>query len=176
MMRKTLKSGVWLVVLGLFVIAGLLVIRDYRAFRQEAASSAVGKVAPNAPVTTLAGESMQLRALRGHPVWLNFFATWCPPCKAETPDVEARYRALRSRSLEVLGIDQEESPQLVEPWIKKFGITFPVVIDEGPAAASYDVFMLPTSVFIDAGGIVRAVHIGQMTPSQMDTDLKRILN
>ncbi len=175
MTKKPVNFGLWLVVLGLFAVAGLLILRDYHAFRRAALASPIGKAAPDAPVTTLTGDPLRLSSFHGQPVWLNFFATWCPPCKAEMPAIERHYRQLQGAHLQVVGVDQEETPQLIERFVKPFSITYPIVIDEGPAAATYSVFALPTSVFIDARGIVRAVKIGQMSPAEMDADLRRIL-
>jgi thiol-disulfide isomerase/thioredoxin len=176
MTKKLANLTLWFFVLGLFVVAGLLLLRDFRVFREEAQTQPIGKTAPDALVSTLAGNSLALSSFRGHPVWLNFFATWCPPCKAEMPQIEQRYRNLQRDQLQVIGIDQEETPQLVARFVKPLSITFPIVIDEGQAAATYSVFALPTSVFIDSRGVVQAMHVGQMTPAQMDTDIRKIMN
>lgn len=150
-------------------------MRDYRGVKLANAANPVGKPARDAPVTTLDGNPARLASFHGHPVWLNFFATWCPPCKAEMPQIEQRYRRLAPKGLGVVGIDQEETPDLIARFVKPMSITFPIVIDEGPAAATYDVFALPTSVFIDAHGIVRAVKTGELSGDEMDTDLARIM-
>ncbi len=175
MIRKPANVGLWLLVLGLFAVAGLLAVRDYRAVQRVNAASPVGKPARDAPLTMLDGGSTSLSTFRGHPVWLNFFATWCPPCKAEMPEIERRYHRLHPKGLAVVGVDQDETPELIARFVKPRAITFPIVIDEGPAAAAYDVFALPTSVFIDAHGIVRAVHTGQLSGDQMDAYLARIM-
>jgi cytochrome c biogenesis protein CcmG/thiol:disulfide interchange protein DsbE len=175
MTRTPANLGLWFLVFGLFAGAGLRWLRDYAAFRHEAALNPVGKAAPDAPVTTLDGRPLRLSSFAGRPLWLNFFATWCPPCKAEQPSIEALYRRFRSQRLEVVGIDQDETPRLVAPYLQRYAISYPVVIDEGPAAAAYNVFDLPTSVFIDSRGVVRALKIGQMSPQEMSADLKHIL-
>jgi cytochrome c biogenesis protein CcmG/thiol:disulfide interchange protein DsbE len=175
MTKKGSNLGLWLLVLGLFAVAGLLLLRDYTAVKLAQAASPVGKPARDAPVTMLNGDSEHLASFTGHPVWLNFFATWCPPCKQEMPQIEQRYRRLGPKGLNVIGVDQEETPELIARFTKPLSITFPIVIDEGPAAATYGVFALPTSVFIDAHGIVRAVKTGELTGQEMDADLARIM-
>jgi thiol-disulfide isomerase/thioredoxin len=175
MTKKPSRLGLWLLVFGLFAVAGLLWVRDYHAVKLEEAASPVGKPARDAPVTTLDGDSERLASFDGHPVWLNFFATWCPPCKREMPQIEQRYRKLGPKGLSVIGVDQEETPELISRFVKPLSITFPIVIDEGPAAATYNVFALPTSVFIDAHGIVRAVKTGELSGEEMDADLARIM-
>ncbi|HXW50437.1 MAG TPA: redoxin domain-containing protein [Candidatus Acidoferrales bacterium] len=175
MTAKPTNIGLWLLVVALFAVAGLLLARDYKAVKLADAASPVGKPARDAPLTTLSGGSTSLHSFAGHPVWLNFFATWCPPCKAEMPQIETRYRRLHGQGLEVVGVDQEETPELIARFTRPFSITFPIVIDEGPAAAAYGVFALPTSVFIDARGIVRVVRTGELSPDDMDEYLARIM-
>lgn len=175
MMVARNSRALWLVVLGLFALAGLLAYKDYGDYQRSAMSAPVGKLAPDAPVTALDGEPLRLSSFKGRPVWLNFFATWCPPCKAEMPQIEQRYARLHGRRLVVVGIDQQETPTLIDKFTKPLSLTFPIVIDEGPAAADYNVFALPTSVFIDAHGVVRAVKVGEMSETEMDKDLARIL-
>lgn len=163
-----------LVMLVLFAVACLLLLRDVHVFRQAAMESPIGKPAPDVSVLTLDGRSMRLEA-HGHPLWLNFFATWCPPCKVEMPDIERRYLLNRKDGLLVVGVDQQENPALVKRFAQPLGITFPLVIDSGQAAAKYRAFAFPTSVFIDARGVVRALHTGAMTQAAMDADLATIL-
>ena len=115
-----------------------------------------------------------LGATKGHPVWVNFFATWCPPCKAEMPEIERRYKAHRSDGFLVVGADMQESADLVRKFSLKYKLTFPLVIDAGSGASAYQVNAIPTSIFIDQSGVVRAIVRGQMSPAEMDTDVKMI--
>ena len=165
----------WFVVLVLFVSAGLLLRRDIAVFRDINGQSHIGKQAPDATIVALDGRATRLAAFQGRPLWLNFFATWCPPCKAEMPDIEIEYRRFHRDGLEVLGIDQQEPRTLVAAFVRPFALTFPLLIDNGPLARAYGVSAIPTSVFIDRRGVLRAVHIGAMTPAQMEEDLKKIL-
>ena len=118
---------------------------------------------------------MPLNAYRGRPLWVNFFATWCPPCKDELPQIERRYEDKRPAGLLVLGIDQQEEPKVVRPFIKRFGLSYPVLIDSSRPPNAYVLQALPTSVFIDRFGIVRYIQIGEMTPPMMDKALASIL-
>jgi peroxiredoxin len=136
----------------------------------------VGSAAPNVDLVALDGEHLSLTKYRGKPLWVNFFATWCPPCKEELPEIERRYEAEHARDLVVLGVDQQERTAQVKPFIARFGLRYPVVIDaSGQGAITYDLIALPTSVFIDRAGAVRFIQIGEMTPPLMDAALKKIL-
>lgn len=165
----------WLIVLVLFAGAGLLLRRDVGMFQHMPGQGHIGKQAPDATVVALDGRSQRLGALRGRPVWLNFFATWCGPCKSEMPDIEIEYRRFHRDGLEVVGLDQQESAELVAAFVRPFGLSFPLVLDHGGAAAAYGVFAIPTSVFVDRSGVVQAVHIGAMSPAQMEADLRKIM-
>src|SRR5579872_306705 len=164
-----------LVVLVLFAIAGLLAWHDIAVLFPTRRSSDLGKRAADAPVRTLTGRSVRLRAYVGSPLWLNFFATWCVPCKTEMPAIEQEYRRFHGRGLEVVGLDQQEGARQVSAFTQALGISFPLLIDDGAVHDAYHVWATPTSVFIDRSGVVRAFHVGAMTTEQMDADLKTIL-
>jgi cytochrome c biogenesis protein CcmG, thiol:disulfide interchange protein DsbE len=175
-MNKRVSIAVaWSIVFVLFVCAGLLLRRDLGLVRYDRAHNQVGKLAPEVALFALDGHATRLTAFRGHPVWLNFFATWCVPCKAEIPDIEREYRKFHRGGLEVLGLDQQEPKSLVAAFVGPFGLSFPLFIDRGDAADAYRVHAIPTSVFIDRNGFVRALHTGAMTMDQMETDLKKIM-
>ena len=135
----------------------------------------VGQPLPDVPLRRLNGSTTSLRAYVGHPLWVNFFATWCGPCKAELPEIERRYAVDQRAGLVVLGVDQQEQPLDVTTFTKHFGVTYPVTIDPGGAALLFDLHTIPLSVFVGADGVVREIRIGQMQPGAMDEALKTIL-
>jgi thiol-disulfide isomerase/thioredoxin len=171
----------WIVVAALFIIAGLLFWRSINIVTHvpDSATSSglahVGRPAPSIPLVTLAGSTVALGSYSGKPLWVNFFATWCPPCKDELPQIERRYDRLHPSGLVVLGIDQQEEPKIVKPFIARFGLRYPILIDNGKGPNVYFLQALPTSVFIDRQGIVRFIQIGEMTPPMMDKALATIL-
>ena len=170
----------WAAVVLLFVIAGWFFIRGMREVRSVAAPvslgvAAIGRPLPDAPLTRLDGDGTTLRSHIGRPLWINFFATWCRPCKAELPEIERRYTARGGQGLLVLGIDQQESPAEVLAFAKRFHATYPMAIDQGPAAAAFDVARIPVSIFVDAQGTIRWIQLGQMSPAAMDSALDKIL-
>ena len=175
MNRRISISLAWLIVLVLFAVAGLLLRHDINVFQETSSRGPIGKQAPDGTVLALDGHSTRLAAYHGRALWLNFFATWCRPCRAEMPAIEIEYRRFHRDGLEVLGVDQQEDRARVAAFVKPFGLSFPLAIDQGALAQTYGVIAIPTSVFIDRSGIVRAVHIGAMDPAQMEADLKKIM-
>lgn len=125
--------------------------------------AAVGKQVPSFSFTGLDGDKITLQRFAGHPIFLNFFATWCPPCKLELPNIVKNYPAYKSRVV-FLGVDQEESPDLVKPFLKQYSIQYLVGIDEGQVSEVFGVAAIPQSVFIDRHGVVRAIWRGYMPP------------
>jgi thiol-disulfide isomerase/thioredoxin len=125
---------------------------------------AVGKPAPLIDLETLGGTKFSLSQFKGKPVYVNFFASWCQPCKQELPFIVKQYPALKSHTV-FLGVDELEAPAQVGPFAKQMGIAYPIVIDPGGVGAAYQIDTLPKSIFIDRQGIVRAVWRGFIPPA-----------
>jgi len=125
-----------------------------------------GFLAPDFTLPNIDGGQVTLGDLRGKIVLVNFWATWCPPCRAELPAIQEAYQ--NSDNLVVLGLNFQESPQDVKSLVAFEGLTFPVLLDEGGSVAlKYRARGLPTSFFVDPQGIITAVHIGPMTKDQI---------
>ena len=139
-----------------------------------------GKPAPEIDLPTLKGGQVKLSGLRGHPVVVSFWGTWCPPCKVEFPELVAAHRKYREAGLEVIAVnqrDQEIRTADVEAFVKEYKVEFIVAMDQrGKSRRSYRLIGLPTTVFIDAGGIIRQVNSGPIAPSQLARGLASILS
>jgi thiol-disulfide isomerase/thioredoxin len=136
-----------------------------------------GFLAPDFTLVTLDGTTVQLSDLRGRPVLINFWASWCGPCRAEMPHIEAAYEAHSDEGLIVLGIDQLESPPLVADFVEEFNLTFPIPLDrDGLVSEAYRARALPTSFFVDANGIIRETFTGPMTAGLIESKLELILS
>ncbi len=133
---------------------------------------AVGHPAPPFSLPELGGGTVSLAGLLGRPVLLNFWATWCPDCRAEMPAL-ARFRAQVGAQVEVVGVDVHESTSLVSLFAGQNGLGWPILLDgQGLVTADYGVYYLPTSFFLDARGVIRRVYTGPMTLGQMRTFLE----
>ena len=142
------------------------------------ASSSVARVGAPAPpwsAPTASGKTLTLESLRGKAVYLNFFASWCPPCNEEAPDVNALQKQFASRGLQVVGVDELEDAKTAEAFKKKYGLVYPAIVDEGKMQGEYSVNGLPEHVFIDRSGVVRKIVAGEMTKPEIAAAIRSIL-
>jgi peroxiredoxin len=126
----------------------------------------IGEPAPHFRVQAHDGTILDLREMEGKAVVLNFWATWCGPCRVEMPDLEAAYRTHREDGLEIIGVEIQASgsPEQSAAFLRETGVSFPTVRDETAALERAYIRRpaWPTSIFIDREGIVHFVQIGPM--------------
>ncbi len=124
--------------------------------------------APNFELVSLSGDKVQLEDFQGQVVLLNFWATWCGPCRLEMPAFQERTETFAD-DLKVVAVNFDEPTDDVQAFVDELGLTFKVLLDPGAEIQRlYQVRGYPTSYFIDAEGVVRVLHIGVMTDSQLD--------
>jgi peroxiredoxin len=120
-----------------------------------------GVQAPEFDLATADGKRVSLTALRGHVVLLNFWATWCPPCREEMPSMERLYQEFKTQGLAVLAVDIQESPKQVARFMRDFRLTFPALLDTDAAVAGrYGARGLPSTYLIDRNGRVVGQAVG----------------
>lgn len=126
-----------------------------------------GEMAPNFTVRTASGKYVSLSHWRGHGVWLNFWATWCPYCREEMTTLNAEQKRWAGR-LTIIGVDTEEPSQTVSQFARANHLGYIIGLDEeGGVSAQYGVDKLPTSFFIGPNGHIRAVYSGAITSPAM---------
>lgn len=124
----------------------------------------------------LGGDRMRLADQRGKVVLVDFWATWCRPCQASTPILVRLANRYRARGLVVLGVNVDEgTPDMVGPFIRHFGVTYPVLYDDGQAQSAYTIRALPTAVLIDREGRIRHVHTGLADEHELADQLEDLL-
>ena len=118
--------------------------------------------APDFTVSGLGASPIRLRDFKGQVILLNFWATWCPPCREEMPSMERLYRRFKPRGFTILALSIDgRGEDVVAPFVKSFGLTFPVGLDpKMTVAGEYRMAGLPTSMLIDRGGAIVAVAAG----------------
>jgi thiol-disulfide isomerase/thioredoxin len=123
-----------------------------------------GAVAYDFKLQNLEGQQVSLSSLRGRKVMLNFWATWCGPCRYEIPFMVKLYEELKDQGFEIVAVNLREDAAKVSAFAQEFGMTFPILLDPSAiVGAAYFVRGIPTSVFIDEQGVITAVHTGALT-------------
>ena len=138
-----------------------------------------GFLAPDFELKTTGGETVKLSDLRGKPVLVNLWATWCPPCRAEMPAIEKVYNEYKDQGLVVLAVNMtyQDTSANIAPFAGEYGLTFPILIDEtGLVGSGYQLRSLPSSFFIGRDGIIKEVVIGgPMAEALLRTRVEEIL-
>lgn len=130
-----------------------------------------GNLAPDFELQSVEGKSMKLSSFRGKKVILNFWASWCPPCRLEMPEMEKFYTENQNKNIEILSVNltkAEKSQSDVTKFMETDGITFPVLLDEnGSTAQLYNISSIPASFVIDTHGVIQQTVVGPMNLEAM---------
>lgn len=186
---SSLKSrSLWIILIALVAVVGGGWIVFSQGLTQERVASGnnsaealepaavAGHPAPEFELKTLEGETLSLADFKGKPVLVNFWATWCGPCRAEFPDFQRAY-VDNADDLVIIGINNTAADQvdLVDDFVREMGATFPIVLDEsGAVVETYRVLGLPTTVFIDRDGVVNEVFTGPINKAYIESKLTEL--
>ena len=173
--KETAVRGI--VVAGIVV---LLLVSGERAWGEEKPHGPLlpGQLAPAFRVPDPDGNTISLQDYQGRPVIINFWATWCGPCRQEMVVLQAAYEAHKAAGLTILAVseDQQDRIETVRAYWAALGLTFLLLLDpDGSVAVLYGVLFLPSTVFVHPSGAVVAVHFGPLTQTQIEQHLKAIL-
>ncbi len=144
--------------------------------RSGGPESLVGEMAPVFPLRDDRGSPVSLDRYRGRIVLMNLWASWCPPCRAEMPDLQRLARAYAPAGIAIVGVNEGESPQRAAAFANSLGIRFPIWIDVAQRyGRTYAALGLPTSVILDRRGIVVRAFDGALTFAQMEAALRPLV-
>jgi peroxiredoxin len=136
----------------------------------------IGHPAPEFTLTTPEGDTVSLSDFRGQAVLLNFWATWCGPCRVEMPDIESVYNQYSDEGFVVLAVNDGEPPGLVSAFVNELGLSFPILMDPSwEVQQTYQVRAFPTTYYIDREGIIQEAIFGSMTRPVIEDRVKQIM-
>ena len=168
----------WKVVLVLVGIGGVVALLAYGLTTDPRAipSTLTGKPAPDFSLTLFDGRSVRLSDYRGKVVFLNFWASWCPPCRAEIPDFVDLYKKYHAKGLEIIGLSVDQSAEPVVDFVKEFAVNYPIVMAAPDVIKAYgDIKGIPTSFILDAKGNILARYVGFRPRDVFEKDIRTAL-
>ncbi len=140
----------------------------------------IGQSAPDFTLPTLEGGLITLSELRGQPILINLWASWCPPCRLEMPLLINVYQRYQGEGLVILGLNvtEQDSLEAVNAFVEEFDVPFPVLLDEAGHVSNdaYGMIGLPMSVFVDRNGIVKRVVLGALVSNEVDGYIAEIMS
>ena len=163
--------------LALIVIAVLMVLLNQNTVVQDVSAVRIDQAVGNFALTDLNGKNAKLSDYQGEVVLLNIWATWCPPCRAEMPDLQSFYSAHKDQGFVILAINAGDAKSDVQSFASSYQLTFPVLLDtQVDVIKRMGIFNYPTSVLIDRNGIVRNIQVGMYPPENLVADVTPLLS
>ncbi len=164
----------------LFLGAAWMLISAPKNTAPALSAAQKGFLAPDFTLQTLEGEEIELAELRGKVLLVNFWATWCPPCRREMPAFQRVYEDYRDRGFVILAVNATTQDHIngIDPFRQELGLSFPILLDKkGEINRLYQVRALPTSFFIDKKGIITEIIIGESaSEALMRTKIEEMLS
>jgi peroxiredoxin len=161
------------------LLMGYLVIRGSGRSSESGLSSRNAVPARGLPIAdfelnTLTGEKVQLSQFRGQAVMINFWGTWCPPCRNEMPLLQSAYEA-NQPELVILAVNVNDTTRAAQDFVEEMGLTFPILMDDaGTVRSQFQVRGYPTTYFVDQDGVLREQFIGELSQVRLDEYLAKI--
>ena len=176
---KSYKLLITLAVVGLVLalgVIGFLLMQGNAKNEFSASSSEAREPAPNFTLALLGGKSFQFSDHKGKPVLINFFASWCLPCREEMPVLEQIAREYQTKGVVFLGIAVDDTEEKMNDFIKRYNVTFPVGLDKtAEIQKSFGLYGIPTTYFIDKQGVINYFHSGVVTEELLRHELDKLL-
>jgi len=176
--RRALLNSLGLAAVLLLLAAAALAMwgPGHGEVNRPAGRPLVGQPAPDFTLTLLDGSTLTLSELRGQVAVVNFWASWCPPCEDELPDLQQTWSAYQGRGVTFVGVVFRDEESAVRDFVARFSLTYPIGLDvDGRIAERYGITGVPETFVVDASGNVAAIHIGPVTAEQLVGELEGVV-
>jgi peroxiredoxin len=162
----------------IFLVSTLVITLILGCTSKEEKSELASSSAPGFALKDLKGNTLRLENLKGKVVLLNFFATWCAPCREEIPDFVRLYKKYKDQGFEIVGISLDmEGVSLLTPFARQYGINYPILLGTREVVVAYGgIKGIPTSFFVDRNGIVAEHFVGMRPPHVLERSVLELLS
>ena len=173
--REKISKNILLLGGGLLIL-GVILALTLPGNPQVNGPARIGQAIPDFSLIDLDGNPVRVSDYTGRPLLINAWATWCPPCRAEMPDLHAFYQAHQEEGFAILAVNAGETQTPVQDFISQMGFTFPVLLDPGQNVLSQlGINSYPTSILVNQNGIVEDIHIGMLTAEMLESKISPLL-
>lgn len=170
-----IQTRYWVKRILLICLLGMVVFAIYRVATDTGGKPVEGEKAPDFTLTTLDGKTKRLHDLKGKAIMINFWGTWCPPCRSEMPAIQAAYTINKNKGFEVVSINIHENELPVGNFASQYGLTFPIWMDKDKEVVKqYKIGPIPSSFFINRDGIIIKRVEGPLQISQLQYYIDQI--
>ncbi|MBN2147808.1 MAG: TlpA family protein disulfide reductase [Anaerolineales bacterium] len=157
---------------GLLIITAAAILLTDKPSSQASGPAQIGKPLPDFSLTDINGKTVSLSDYAGQVVLINAWATWCPPCKAEMPDLNAYYQAHQDDGFVILAINAGDPAEEAAAFAKEKGLAFPVLLDPSSRLlGALGINSFPTSILVGVDGIVKSIHVGMYSPQALEEEI-----
>lgn len=158
------------------VAAVVLALLGYALLARPTAALQVGSPVPDFQLTALDGSEMSLSAARGEVIVINFFASWCAPCREEAADLEQTWRKYQGQGVQFFGIAYKDAASKAEAFLAKYGVTYPSAVEPGNRTArAYGLTGVPETFVVDRQGQLVRHFLGPISEAQLSQELEKAL-
>ncbi|GIN59432.1 thiol-disulfide oxidoreductase ResA [Lederbergia ruris] len=169
------KRRLWMRTVILVVLFAAVAFTLYASLTKDKAKIAIGDKAPDFVLTDMEGNKHQLSEYKGKGVFINFWATWCKPCKVEMPHINTQYNEYKDQGVAVLGINMGDSTLLIDNFLDKQDLDFPILEDKSKDVIElYNIYKLPATIIIDSDGVIVDIVEGQLPEGRIKAMMERI--
>lgn len=175
MKQNRKKKRLWMRSAILAVMAIAVIYTLYANFTKDHSKIAIGDLAPDFVLTDMDGNQHKLSDYRGQGVFLNFWGTWCEPCKREMPYMNNQYHVYKDQGIEILAVNVGEPDFLINRFLDQYEVDFPVLKDRSKDVMGvYDVGYLPATILVNPNGEIIQIEVGELTEAKIRAMMESI--
>jgi peroxiredoxin len=170
--RQRRIDAILLVAGGFLVVTVLIFLHSNKSLNRSISPARVGSHLNNFKLTDFTGKKVQFNDYSGKTVLVNAWATWCPPCLAEMPELNDYYQAHRDTGFVILAINAGDSANEAAAFVEQAGLSFPVLLDPNTTLLdSLGIHSFPTSILVGSDGVVKTIHVGMFTSQSLGAEI-----